>query len=175
MDRGDVVRPVSPTGGGFGDPLERDLSAITTEIEGGMLSRTRAQSVYGAECDAHGDIDPTAMAQTRRKLAKETPKRVEFNFCAERQLQEKGLAYRRSPRSRLVRAVAGAARPPSTRPERPPPNVAQREDGYSRPAQAGRGRRASPAVWRKALTAWRAGCLYAEATSRASFMNVSCR
>lgn len=86
MRRGDVIRLISPTGGGFGNPLERDLSAIASEIVTGMLSRQRATEVYGVAFDNAGNIDQRATQQQRLKRSTGTCE--EFTFCAERVRQD---------------------------------------------------------------------------------------
>ncbi len=48
LERGDVVRIDSPSGAGFGDPLERSLEAIEQEVEAELLSPERSRSAYGA-------------------------------------------------------------------------------------------------------------------------------
>lgn len=87
LRRGDVVRITSSSGGGFGDPLERDIAAIAGEIKNGMLSRERAETVYGAVFDQSGGIDEAATAEQRGKRAK--TKKAPFNLCAERERQDK--------------------------------------------------------------------------------------
>src|SRR5690606_1256850 len=82
LEAGDVVRITSPCGGGFGNPLERDLGDISDEIKSGMLSRERAEEVYAVAFGADGDIDVTETAARRRVKVNDTP--AEFNFCSER-------------------------------------------------------------------------------------------
>src|SRR5690606_20030682 len=82
LEAGDVVRITSPCGGGFGNPLERDLGDIADEIKSGMLSRERAEEVYAVAFGADGDIDVTETAARRRVKVNDTP--AEFNFCSER-------------------------------------------------------------------------------------------
>ncbi|CAH1656972.1 hydantoinase B/oxoprolinase family protein [Chelatococcus asaccharovorans] len=86
MAQGDVVRITSPTGGGFGDPMERDLGAIAGEIDNGMLSRERAADVYAVVFDAQGRIDQARTEMKRKERRKsDVP---DFNFCAERKRQD---------------------------------------------------------------------------------------
>lgn len=87
MRRGDVIRLTSPTGGGFGNPLERELSAIAGEIESGMLSRERAADVYAVAFDDAGDVDERATQKQRLKRAGAAHE--EFTFCAERVRQDR--------------------------------------------------------------------------------------
>lgn len=116
LNRGDVIQITSPTGGGFGDPMERDLAAIASEIRNGMLSPERASQVYAIVFDEHGQIDEVATAARRRERTKaDTP---EFTFCDERlrqdqvwpqdmrrQLAAMALTYDQRIRSQLVGTV----------------------------------------------------------------------
>ena len=87
MLRGDVIRITSPTGGGFGNPLDRDLDAIETEINNGMLSRERAANVYGVIFDSFGRVDFSASETRRGNLKAEF--NPEFSFCAERERKDR--------------------------------------------------------------------------------------
>ncbi|KGE01552.1 MULTISPECIES: hydantoinase B/oxoprolinase family protein [Rhizobium/Agrobacterium group] len=95
MSRGDVVRITSPTGGGFGDPLERDLAAIQGEIDNDMLSPERAAEAYAVVLDENGCIDEAATAVQRSKRIR--ARQADFTFCAERERQDRvwPLAIRR--------------------------------------------------------------------------------
>jgi N-methylhydantoinase B len=87
LGRGEVVRLTSPSGGGFGDPLERDIAAIAREIENGMLSRERAQEVYAVAFDESGRVDEAATTARRRQRVRTKP--ADFNLCAERERQDR--------------------------------------------------------------------------------------
>ena len=39
LNKGDVVRMISPSGGGFGDPLKRPIALIEADVRSGLLSR----------------------------------------------------------------------------------------------------------------------------------------
>ena len=43
----DVVRVVTASGGGFGDPSERDRSAVEADIKNGFLTEEDAKAIYG--------------------------------------------------------------------------------------------------------------------------------
>ena len=45
---GDVIRVVTGNGGGIGNPRERDRAAIEDDIRNGLITRERADEVYGA-------------------------------------------------------------------------------------------------------------------------------
>ena len=45
----DVVRVVTASGGGFGDPAERDAKAVSADVQNGFLSAEAAKEIYGFE------------------------------------------------------------------------------------------------------------------------------
>lgn len=47
VDKGDVIRVITGTGGGVGEPAERDHDAISTDIRNGFITPERAREVYG--------------------------------------------------------------------------------------------------------------------------------
>ena len=44
---GDMFHLASPGGGGFGDPLARDIEAVQTDLNDGLIDRTAAETLYG--------------------------------------------------------------------------------------------------------------------------------
>ena len=76
---GDAIRAASPGGGGYGDPLTRDLAAVERDLNRGYVSREKAEQDYGvvvAEATklpaghAQYKLDPTASAARREQLQK---------------------------------------------------------------------------------------------------------
>jgi N-methylhydantoinase B len=55
-------------GGGWGDPLERDLAAIEWDLRQGYVSREAAARDYGVVFAACGRIDPGATQKQRAAL-----------------------------------------------------------------------------------------------------------
>ena len=58
LRRGDRVRITSPSGGGYGDPLEREPAKVLHDVVLGFVSRSSAESIYGvviAGGEATGD------------------------------------------------------------------------------------------------------------------------
>src|SRR5205823_3497481 len=49
--RGDVVRILTGTGGGWGNPLERDLASVAGDVKNGFVSLDVARDVYGVVLD----------------------------------------------------------------------------------------------------------------------------
>jgi N-methylhydantoinase B len=56
LQRSDVVRMLTGTGGGWGDPLERDPSLVAADVRNGFVTVEQAGSVYGV------DVDPETFA-----------------------------------------------------------------------------------------------------------------
>jgi N-methylhydantoinase B len=46
LGRGDLVRLVTATGAGWGDPAERDRAKILADLENGYLTREEAERVW---------------------------------------------------------------------------------------------------------------------------------
>ncbi|MBN2324333.1 MAG: hydantoinase B/oxoprolinase family protein [Spirochaetes bacterium] len=51
LEKGDLVRLQTGTGGGFGPPQERDPQLVRADVENGFLSLTDAREVYAVEID----------------------------------------------------------------------------------------------------------------------------
>ena len=49
--RGDLVRLVTGTGGGYGDPHEREPDRVRRDLEDGMIGERDAREVYGLDAD----------------------------------------------------------------------------------------------------------------------------
>ena len=69
LKRGEVVRLVTPAGGGIGDPLRRDPARIARDLAAGLVSPERASAAYGVVLGADGNIDATATVAERARRA----------------------------------------------------------------------------------------------------------
>jgi len=67
VEKGDLVIFDTWGGGGWGDPLERDLEAMSADIKRGLISVDGARR-YGVVADANGVIDAAATEQLRASL-----------------------------------------------------------------------------------------------------------
>ncbi len=67
MHAGDTIHAASPGGGGFGDPLDRDLAEVERDLRLGYVSRATAERDYGAVMDGNG-VDKEATARRRKEL-----------------------------------------------------------------------------------------------------------
>ena len=68
LAEGDAVTGVSPGGGGYGPPVERDLARVAADVAAGYVTPERARAVYGVVVDAAGQIDRSATAALRAQL-----------------------------------------------------------------------------------------------------------
>lgn len=57
LQPGDRVRVVTPGGGGFGDPREREPDLVGRDLRRGYISAQTAQAVYGIEPDKESDSE----------------------------------------------------------------------------------------------------------------------
>lgn len=62
--QGDVLRIVSPAGGGWGDPFTRAPAAVMRDVQAGLITTEGAQRDYGVAF-AHGAVDEAATAALR--------------------------------------------------------------------------------------------------------------
>jgi len=70
LEKGDVVLMETSGGGGYGDPLERDLHLVERDLSEGLVTEERAKARYGIAL-IHGTIDEERSQQLREKLRKE--------------------------------------------------------------------------------------------------------
>ncbi|MEQ8659299.1 MAG: hydantoinase B/oxoprolinase family protein, partial [Gammaproteobacteria bacterium] len=69
---GDVIRLVTPGGGGWGDPLERDIEAVRMDVVRRLVSHASAERDYGVVMDAAThEVDMAATARRRIELAEQ--------------------------------------------------------------------------------------------------------
>jgi N-methylhydantoinase B len=73
--KGQVVRVVTTGGGGWGDPLQRELDLVLRDVVEGRVSLAAAQADYGVVFEDGGDssepvIDEAATKELRAKIAK---------------------------------------------------------------------------------------------------------
>ena len=67
LRQGDVFRHVSPGGGGYGNPLERDPEAVWWDWRNGKVTAKHARDAYGVVIDEEaGAVDADATTALRR-------------------------------------------------------------------------------------------------------------
>jgi len=85
---GDVVRIVSPGGGGYGDPFERDAEMVRQDVANGFVSAADAAAVYGVVLRGSAvDLDATQRRRADRASVTIAP----FNYGREREEYERRL------------------------------------------------------------------------------------
>ncbi|MHB0773011.1 hydantoinase B/oxoprolinase family protein [Bradyrhizobium sp. 1.29L] len=72
MQRGDVLRMISPSGGGFGDPLTRPAALVMEDVVNGMLDKAEAEEKYGVVI-VDGVLDVAATARRRTEVTEHRP------------------------------------------------------------------------------------------------------
>lgn len=80
----DTITIMTPGGGGYGDPLEREADLVMNDVERGFVSAEMARSAYGVAI-ASGSVDVAETRELRevlraRKRGHETAKRGIFEF-----------------------------------------------------------------------------------------------
>lgn len=65
---GDTVRIETGIGGGFGDPLEREVELVAEDVRDGYLSADDARATYGVVLDGTLEIDAATTAELRERL-----------------------------------------------------------------------------------------------------------
>ena len=65
---GDMLISIGSGGGGYGSPLEKHRDAVAESVRDGLVSRQRAQDVYGVVLTVSGTVDCPATATYRARL-----------------------------------------------------------------------------------------------------------
>ncbi|MEM7543076.1 MAG: hydantoinase B/oxoprolinase family protein [Pseudomonadota bacterium] len=72
VEAGDLVRLITPGGGGWGDPLEREIEAVRMDVVRRLVSFESASRDYGVVIDpARFEVDREATASLRKSIAEE--------------------------------------------------------------------------------------------------------
>ncbi len=64
LQAGDILRTVSPCGGGYGNPQERDPERVLADVRNGIVSVKSAQEQYGVAIQGN-TIDQAATTNLR--------------------------------------------------------------------------------------------------------------
>lgn len=68
LRRGDQVMLRSPSGGGYGDPLEREPELVAEDVGNRFVSRESARALYGVVLREDGDVDFEATETLRKEM-----------------------------------------------------------------------------------------------------------
>jgi N-methylhydantoinase B len=72
IGKNDVLYMRMSSGGGYGDPLEREPERVLNDVEAGIVSREEAQEIYGVVIDGPAPtLDVTATQKLRADLRRE--------------------------------------------------------------------------------------------------------
>lgn len=73
MRRHEVVRLVTPSGGGFGDPFDRDVDLVSADVRRELMSPEVARLFYGVIVDDAGVVDLPATEALRASRGRAHP------------------------------------------------------------------------------------------------------
>ncbi len=72
MNANDLIRLVTPGGGGWGDPLERDISAVRLDVVRRLVSFESAKRDYGVVIDKQNFlVDEEATISLRKDISEQ--------------------------------------------------------------------------------------------------------
>ncbi len=71
LQNGDLIRIMTPGGGGWGSPLLRDVEQVRDDVLDGFISAASARDDYGVVLsDDHSSVDASATAARRETLGR---------------------------------------------------------------------------------------------------------
>jgi len=85
----DVVRIITPNGGGYGDPLERNPALVLRDMQDGLIGLQDAEKDYGVVI-VGGQVDAEATQELRRRIQAAAEPLQDFDFGPERRAFETG-------------------------------------------------------------------------------------
>jgi N-methylhydantoinase B len=68
LETDETIVGVCCGGGGYGRPVDRDPARVAHDVAEGYVTRSRAETVYGAVFDAVGALDAAATERRRADL-----------------------------------------------------------------------------------------------------------
>ena len=77
LGRNDILYMRMASGGGYGDPLEREPQQVLRDVDEGIVSREEARSIYGVEIEGENPtLNPPATETRRAALRKQRLKKT---------------------------------------------------------------------------------------------------
>ena len=71
LHKGDLVRITSPSGGGYGNPYERNMNLVLDDFNQGLLTKEDAKRFYGVILNNDNSLDTDASQQYREEILEE--------------------------------------------------------------------------------------------------------
>jgi N-methylhydantoinase B len=63
-----IVSDFTQSGGGYGDPLDREPETVAADIQAGLLSQREAEAAYGVVLSSDGRVDAARTAEGRHRM-----------------------------------------------------------------------------------------------------------
>lgn len=73
----DVVEEILFGGGGYGDPVQRDPSAVAADFKAGQVTVQTAERIYGVIVDASGAVDGASTEKSRNAIRQQRLERAD--------------------------------------------------------------------------------------------------
>ena len=89
LEPGDVLSMRTPGGGGNGDPLERPVEAVASDVAAGLVTPAHARAAYGVVIADGGAVDPAATRALRAEGRAASGPPAAFDFGAARDAHER--------------------------------------------------------------------------------------
>lgn len=80
VESGDKILFVTAGSGGWGDPLERDVETVRTDVMRGLVSKEKAYHSYGVVLTENNEVDLEKTEELRAKIRSERGELPSFNF-----------------------------------------------------------------------------------------------
>ncbi|WP_412065954.1 hydantoinase B/oxoprolinase family protein [Rhizobium sp. SYY.PMSO] len=80
--RGDIVRLITPAGGGFGSPSERDAELVLSDVKRGLVSIEKARTAYGVVIREDLSLNHSETEKTRSAMK---TREGRFSHCETRE------------------------------------------------------------------------------------------
>src|SRR5258706_9305513 len=74
IEQGDLLYLNCQGGGGYGDPLHRDVEAVGEDVRDGVVSAVAARDIYGVVLDGHGEVNEGETEQRRERIREDRRK-----------------------------------------------------------------------------------------------------
>ena len=68
LRQGTILQQKTPGGGGYGDPLDRDVAAVRADVRNEYVSLQNARELYGVVITDDGQVDEEATTELRRAI-----------------------------------------------------------------------------------------------------------